>query len=155
MHCTHLKALSKQSPVKLSNCFFLEGIGKEDRLGEREDKKGTWRNLHVELRVKDQNTEPRAGIRDIGSNQDMGTASSYRFFLVFCSHHFSLLRAELTKDSLPPLRQEAVPFPLGRYGFLRRRQLVASLENVRSQQMQPHSLGKQCEEPEGAQGQFL
>lgn len=94
-----------------ATAFFLGAVGKEGRLGEAEDEKRTWGSLQVELRGREQNTERRTGIRDIGSNQ--GPASSCRYFLVFCSHYFSLLWAELTKDPLSPLWQELSLFPRG------------------------------------------
>lgn len=146
-HCTYLKVLSQQSQVKSSNCFFLEAVGKAGRLREIEDKKGTCRG-------KDQRTEPRKGIQDVGSNQGTGPASSYRFFLVFYSYQFFSSVGSADKGLIVTLGARSCPFPFGRCGFFRRRQLIASLENVHSQQRQTRSLGKQCEKGEGAEGRF-
>lgn len=101
-----------------ATAFFLGDAGKEGRLGEVEDEKRTWGSLQVELRGKEQNTERKTGIRDIGSNQ--GSASSCRYFLVFCSYYFSLLWTEGTKDPLSPLWQELSLLPRGGVASWRR-----------------------------------
>lgn len=136
--------------MKSSSCFFLETIKERGPVrteGERRKGPGgdSGRN-----QCKDQNMEPTARSWDISSNQYMVPASSYRCFLMFSSHHFSFLWEKMTKKSSSSLRQEAVHFHLGSRGlFEEETARCKSEKSAQSQQIQPHSLGKEMRRATG------